>query len=132
MPTPGQQTGAIETRSVTCDTDLSSKEGYAVNFDATDDNNVNIGADATLFPFVLQEGAAGAVGGKKSCTIAISGRSKVKLGGTVAPGDPLTSDSSGKWVKTTTNHDKYGAIACQIGVANDIVEVSCERGFVSA
>lgn len=128
----GQSFGEIQTRTVTMDSDLSAKAGYAVTLDAADDNNVDLAAAATAFPFVLLEGAAGASGAKLAGAIAISGRVVVKLGGTVAPGDKLTSDGNGKWIKTVTNTQHYGAVAMQIGVTGDEIEASVERGTVSA
>lgn len=127
----GQGFGEIATRTVTADSDLSAKGGYAVNLDATDNNNVNLAAAATSVPFLLIEGADGSTA-KKLCTIAISGRALAKLGGTVAPGDELTSDGTGKWIKTVTNHQWYGCRAMQIGVTGDEIEVVVERGMVSA
>ncbi len=132
MSTTGQLYDDFKTRTVTMDSDLSAKTYYAVNLDAADDNNVDIASGATAFPYVLVEGAAGASGAKKLGTIVISGRTKLKLGGTVAPGDKLTSDGNGKWIKTVTDKDCYGAVAQQIGVANDVIEATAERGTVSA
>lgn len=126
----GQIFGDTQTRTVTMDSDLSAKDGYAVNLDTTDDNNVNLAADATKFPFVLIDGGDGSSADYNGA-IVISGRTIVKLGGTVAPGDKLTSDGNGKWITTVTDKQHYGAIALQIGVANDEVEVSVERGTVS-
>lgn len=131
MPS-GVQYGEMVTRTVTMDSDLSAKAYYAVNLDTTDEENVDIAADATKFPFLLVEGAAGASGAKKNGTIALSGRGKVIAGGTIAPGDKLTSDGSGKWITTVTDHQHYGAIALEIGAANDIIEVLLVQGEVSA
>lgn len=131
MPS-GVQYGEMVTRTVTMDSDLSTKSYYAVNLDVTDEENVDIAADATKFPFLLVEGAVGASGAKKNGTIALSGRGKAIAGGTIAPGDKLTSNGSGKWITTTTNHDKFGAIALEIGAANDIIEVLLVQGEVSA
>jgi len=51
----------VGTLTVRIDTNLADKEGYAVNFDATDDFVVNLATDQTLPPFVLMEGADGSV-----------------------------------------------------------------------
>lgn len=127
----GQIYGDTQTRTVTMDSNLTDKEGYAVNLDATDDNNVNLASDATKVPFVLLDGGDGSSADYNG-SIAVGGRTKVKLGGTVAPGDRLTSDGNGKWVTTTTDHNVFGAIAMQIGVANDVIEVLVAIGTVSA
>ncbi len=124
--------GEMETKTVTMDSDLSTKTYYAVNLDTTDEDNVNIAAGATVFPYLLIEGAVGASGAKKGGTIGLSGRSKAKVGGTVAPGDKLTSNGSGLWITTVTDKDHYGAVALEIGAANDVIAVQLERGTVSA
>ena len=132
MASTGEVFGDYVSRSVTMDSDLSAKAGYAVNLDTTDENNVNLASGATAgFPFVLIEGADGSVA-KADGTIARRGTVIAKLGGTVAPGDRLTSDGSGLWIATTTDHQFYGCIAMQIGAANDEIEVEVERGMVSA
>jgi hypothetical protein len=120
--------GAPETLSVTCDTDLSLKAEYAAILDVSDEGNVDIAADATKFPFPIVEGAAGATGAKKVMTVAIDGCAKVKCGGSVLPGDKLTSDSAGKWVPTTTNGELYGAIALEAGATNDVIHVKVAQG----
>lgn len=120
----------MQTETVTMDSDLSAKTYYAVNRDATDDNNVNLASDASAFPYVLVEGYDGSTT-ERLGVIATGGVAKVKLGGTVAPGDKLTSDGNGKWVKTTTDTNHYGAVAEQIGVANDIIPVTIERGMIA-
>lgn len=129
MPT-GQVYGNGDVRTVTMDSDLSAKEMFAVNMDATDDDNVNLAADASAIPFVLIDGEDGS-SAKADGSIALSGRTKVKLGGTVAPGDKLTADSVGKWIATVTDTDHYGAIAMQIGVANDVIEAKISQGTVA-
>lgn len=126
----GVQYGDLVTRTITMDSDLSSKEYFAVNLDATDELNVDIAADATKFPFVLIEGFDGS-SAKKEGTIALSGRVKLKAGGTIAPGDKLTSDANGKWVTTTTDTDHYGAIALEIGAANDVIEALAVQGMIA-
>jgi len=127
----GVQFSGGETRTITMDSDLSAKAGYAVTLDATDEENVNLAGAATAFPFVLVEGADGSVA-KATGSIALSGRTVVKCGGTVAPGDKLTSDGSGKWIKTVTDKDHYGAIALEIGASDDEIEVLVAQGLVSA
>lgn len=127
----GQTFGDLKTRSVTMDSNLSSKEGYAVKLDATDDDNVDLTEDATAVPFVLQDCGNGS-SAKYTGSIALSGRVKVKLGGTVAPGDKLTATTGGVWIKTVTNKDNYGAIALQIGATGDLCEALVAQGMVSS
>lgn len=119
------------TITVTCDTDLSAKQGYAVTYDATDPQNVNLAADAAAVHYPVVEGQAGATGAKKSMTIAIGGHCEVKLGGTVAPGDFLAATTDGRWIKTVTAGDHYGAIANDTGVANDLITAQVVQGMVS-
>lgn len=127
----GQSFGDVKTRTITMDSDLSNKEGYAVALDATDDNNVNLLEAATSVPFVLLDCGNGATT-KYNGSIALSGRVKVKLGGTVAPGDKLTATTAGVWIKTVTDKDNYGAIALQIGASGDLCEAMVVQGMVSA
>lgn len=47
----------------------------------------------------------------------------LELGGTVAPGDRLKSDSSGKGVVTTTDQNEWGAIAMTAGVSGQLIKV---------
>lgn len=127
----GVQFSGAETRTVTMDSDLSAKAGYAVNLDTTDEENVNLAAAASAFPFVLLEGADGSAA-KATGSIVLSGRAVVKAGGTIAPGDKLTSNGSGKWITTTTNTQHYGAIAMEIGATDDEIEVLVVQGIVAA
>lgn len=57
------------------------------------------------------------------------GTAKVKLGGTVAVGDFITSDSAGKGIATTTDGNRTIGMALEAGVANDIVEVQLMLGW---
>jgi hypothetical protein len=118
------------TLTLTCDADLSAKDGYAVVLDTTDELNVNLAAAATAFPFALKSGANGATA-KALVTVVLSGGAKVKCGATVAPGDPLTATSDGRWIPATEG-DHYGAVALEIGAANDLIAVSAERGIFTA
>lgn len=52
-----------------------------------------------------------------------SGTSKAKLGGTVAAGDNLTSDGSGRLITTVTGGNEIVARATRAGVVNEISEV---------
>lgn len=53
--------------------------------------------------------------------IAVGPVPKVRLGGTVAVGDWLTSDANGKAITTTTTGNRVIGYAEQAGVADDIV-----------
>lgn len=127
----GQTFGDLKTRTVTMDSNLVSKEGYAVALDATDDNNVNLLESSTSVPFVLQDCGDGS-SAKFTGSIAYAGRVKVKLGGTVAPGDKLTATTGGAWITTVTDKQNYGAIALQIGASGDLCEALIVQGMISA
>lgn len=118
------------TRTVTCDSDLSAKYGYAVNLDTTDDDNVDLASAATAVPFPVYEGADGS-SAKAAMTIVVAGCAEVKAGGTIAPGDKLTSDGNGKWITTTTDTNNYGAIALKIAAADDLIPVLVVQGMIA-
>lgn len=120
MADTGNLFGDTMMRSVICDTDLSAKQYYIVNFDTSDDNVVNLAAAALLMPFVLVEGKDGSTTAQAG-VIAYGGRAKVILGGTVGAGIPIMADTAGKGVVATTGKYSVG-ITCKAGVAGDIVE----------
>lgn len=122
--------GDVTTVTVAIDTDLSNKEYYLVNFESTGDKVVNLATDATAFPFVLAEGMDGSVTPGKG-TVVIAGHVKLKIGGTVAAGDKLTSNGSGLAITTVTNLQHYGFIALEDGSANDIIDALVAPGMVS-
>lgn len=132
MTATGQNFGNVVSRTMSAITDLTSKIYYFVNLDTSNDEVVAIAANATKVPFVLMEDGLGTSTAPKTVSIALSGRVKVVLGGTVAAGDKLTSDANGKAITTVTNKDNYGAIALHAGVAGDIVEVWVEQGMISS
>jgi hypothetical protein len=53
----------------------------------------------------------------------------LELGGTVAFGDTLTSDSSGKGITTVTDANFYGARALSSGVAGQLIKVQVITGM---
>lgn len=60
-------------------------------------------------------------------TVSVCGRNaegtfKVVLGGTVAIGDDLTSDSTGAAITTTTGGDQVIGVAQEAGVAGQVIE----------
>lgn len=127
----GVTTGTIQTRTVRIDSNLSDKTGYAVSLDATDFPVVNLLAAATSVPFVLLEGADGSATATTG-TIVTAGRTQVKLGGTVAPGDKLTATTNGVWIKTTTAGNNFGAISEEVGASGDFISVLVAQGMVAA
>lgn len=118
------------TKTVVMSTDLSAKTYYLVNLTTTD-NEVALATDSSKVPFVLLEGTDGSVTASLG-TIAVGGTVKVKVGGTVAAGDKLTSNGSGLAITTTTNTQHYGLIALHAGSANDIIEALVAPAVVAA
>ena len=129
MADTGNFFGDTITRTVLCDTDLSAKQYYLVTLDSSDDNVVNLAAAATSVQFVLTEGANGSAASPKVGSIALGGRTKVTLGGTVGAGVPFMSDGNGKAIAATNG--KYAAgILLKGGVSGDIVECLVTPGAV--
>ena len=128
--TTSQQYGDIETITVNIDTNLSGKEMYLVNLETTGDKVVNLATDASAFPFVLVTGVDGS-STEGIGTIAVGGRVKVKVGGSVTAGAKLTSNGSGLAIATTTDTDHYGLIALEDGSANDVIDALIAPGMVA-
>ena len=127
IPNTGIVTGRPETRSVQVTSDLTGKEYTLVKLAAN--NTVVAADDATAVPYVLTEGVDGSTT-ERTVAIVIGGRTKVKLGGTVAVGDRLTADSNGAAVATTSGGAEYGLTAETAGVAGDIIPVTVTPGNV--
>jgi hypothetical protein len=108
---------------------------------------------ATLEPEILQAGAGDLVVGisgsatRRAEYIDSSGKHAIagepakfhddteecwlEAGGTITVGDRLKSDANGKGVTTTTDKDKYGAIALQSGASGDYIRVKVRIGDIS-
>jgi len=128
----GIQKRLLGTHTVRIDTNLSDKEGYAVVFDTTDDNVVNIASDQTLPPFVLEEGANGATT-ETVGTIALPGSiTKFKLGETVAAGKLLVPTATATWEIADAAGERYGGIALENGTSGDIIMGVVVLGEVEA
>ena len=123
--------GDTKTRSVTIDSDLSDSSYLLVNLDTGDDLTVNLATDSSAPVFVLVDDGDGS-STSLTGSIAVGGRVKVKLGGTVAPGDKLTATTAGKAIKTVTDTQHYGFIALVGGVTGDLVEALVAPGMVAA
>ena len=87
----------------------------------SDKSHVAKASAATDKNIGIAQNAVSAIGDK--IEVAVDGGSKGLLGGTVAFGDYLTSDSNGALVATTTNNDKIVAQAFESGVAGDLISV---------
>lgn len=118
--------------TVRIDTNLSSKEYYFVNFDATDDNVVNLATDQTLPCFILLQGADGS-STEKVGVIALPGAvTKLKLAEAVTAGKFLVPTASGTAEIANAAGERYGAIALENGALGDIIRVVAQLGEVEA
>lgn len=72
-------------------------------------------------------GTTGKLGGETGdmSDITLAGIGGVQLGGTVAAGDPLTSNADGKAIKATVAGQRIIGSAEQPGVAGDIIDYLC-------
>lgn len=100
--------------------DLRDKQFYGAKLSA--DRTVVIATAGAVFGVIQNNGAN--IGDHVS--LANEGLCKVKLGGTVAAGDQITTDSAGKFVKLTTSIASGGqyqismGTMIEAGVANDV------------
>lgn len=124
-------TGKIDTQTVRIDSDLSDKEYYAVDFDGTDRNVVNLVADGDTQGFLLETAGDGSTN-ETTGTIIISGRTKAKLVGTVAAGDHLRPSTGGALIKNVTDTKFSCAIALEAGVSGDLISVKAMQGSLAA
>jgi len=115
---------------VNIDSDLSDKNGYAVNLDTTDQDVVNAATDASAICYPLVDSADGS-STTTTGAIATAGQAEYKLGGTVAPGDKLAPTTGSVWIKTTTDTDHYGGIARKAGVTGDLIPGEVRQGMVA-
>lgn len=98
--------------------DLSASLYFFVKLNAS--GNLVLGAAGTdNIVGIVQNNDGGSGAG---ATYRFGGTSKVKLGGTVAIGDWVTSDAAGKGVATTTDGN-VAVRALEAGVNGDIIEV---------
>lgn len=97
-------------------TDLSAKDGYAVEFDTDGVNACNALTDKVVG--VITKGAAS--GGVSE--VCIFGDCQAILGGTVKAGQHLTPHTDGTIVVTAASSQDF-AIAIEDGVAGDWIEI---------
>ena len=128
----GLRNTIVGTLSVHIDSDLSGKEGYAVNFDTTDDLVVNLATDATLPSYVLIEGADGSTDATVG-TIALPGSvAAVKLAEAATAGKHLVPTAASKWEVADAAGERYGCIALTNGAADDMILAVVALGEVEA
>ena len=122
MAATGNCPAPLITRSLRCDTNLSAKAHYLVNFDTSDEQIVNLATDATLPIFVIDDAQDGS-SAEANATVIFLGGAWVKLGGTVAQGDPITATTGGVGVESTTDGDWIVGYALEAGVSGDEIPV---------
>ena len=120
--------GKPDTRTVTLDTNLENKTYYAVKFDSTDDDVVNLAEDGAAPSFVLGDSGNGSTT-ELVGSIVVGGETYAKLGGTVSAGAYLMPTSGGAWV-TATDGNYYGCQALRGGVSGDQIPVKVIGGYL--
>lgn len=115
----GQTTGFL-TKSLTATTAIAAYR--LVNYGAADGTGVPA-ADATKFIVGVNSELATAVG-ERASVHSVGNIADVEYGGTVARGDPLTSDASGRAIKATAAGQNCVGFAEVSGVVGDIGSVT--------
>lgn len=109
---------------------LATTAGYSTQCTAATDNIFGIsGKSKREIPLGALDDGYHAIAGE---TVRIHGEGEMnvllEIGGTVAAGDMLTSDSAGKGITTVTDHNQVGAKALQSGVSGDLIIVQVLTG----
>jgi hypothetical protein len=95
-------------------------------------NSSKIGpATAATDPLVAATGQIGADVGDM-CDVDRLGIGKVRLGGAVAAGDPITANAASKGVKATVLGQRIIGYAEEPGVADDIIDYFIAPGVMAA
>lgn len=102
---------------------LADKEYHIVKRSSGENDIVLSSAASDKHVGVLSDDAADAEG----VMVWAGGAPKVKLGGTVAIGDWLTSDANGKAIATTSAGNECIGQALEAGVENDVIQFRFER-----
>jgi hypothetical protein len=110
---------------------LATKQYYALQLVSGTDYGFNLATAATQKPGGILQNAPAINQAVDACFLGIS---KYVAGGTVAVGDKLTANSSGKLVATTTDKDCIWGIALTAADADDVASmwVGGLAGMVSA
>lgn len=105
--------------SLAAGADLSAKQFFLLKLDASADAVLAAAGTDKIIGVLQNDPKSG-----EAADIAVApGITKVDLGGTVAIGDEITSDASGKGVVSTSAGDRMIGQALRAGVSGDIVEV---------
>lgn len=118
----------IDTREISlfATADLTGKLGYAMALDTANANSVIIANAQTTktIGILLSEGKAGDA---VNVLLAQYGTARAIYGGTVAIGDRLTPDASGRLITTVTAGDQVIATAKEAGAINEYHEVILDK-----
>ncbi len=93
-----------------------------------DDTKVVVGAAATDKLIGVSDNIGGAI--NESIDVILDGIAVVKLGGTVAFGDLITSDGTGQGIATTTAGNRWIGYAMEGGVSGDLIGVRIAPGLI--
>lgn len=115
----------VETESFEAAADLSAKRYYLAKLDANGKAVLGAAAADRVKGPIYEPAVSGL-----AVAVAIAGQPKVILGGTVAPGDRLTSDAAGKAIVTVTSGHYVFGEAIEAGVAGDIVQFDKKDYYV--
>jgi hypothetical protein len=89
------------------------------------------GATSATAPLVGTTGQVGASAAGQMVDVERTNVPRVTLGGTVAAGDPLTSNNASKAIKATVAGQRVIGFAEQPGVANDIINYAAAPGVLA-
>lgn len=105
-------------RTMLASVDLTAKRYFLVKQDGSGNAALCTAATDKIEGSIDDPGNGTVLGAITVC----KANGKVILGGTVAPGDQLTSDAAAKAIATTTGGNFVFGRAVEAGVAGDIVE----------
>lgn len=101
----------------------SSADGKVLQCGAGD-KCVGVSQEGTRYaPYTPLDDGYAAIAGEEIEVYLTGSECYLEAGGTVAPGDRLKADSSGRGVATTTNLDEYNVMCLQAGVLGTLVKV---------
>lgn len=105
--------------------DLSEKLHYIARMGSDGDIELGAAASDKLLGVIRETNVA-----DHPVTVQFGGVGKVIAGGTVTPGDLITSDGNGKGIATTSSGNRIIGIAMTAADSNDIFSVMLSPGSV--
>lgn len=119
-------TNAMTCVSIEASADLSALQFTAVKMGTGRKIASATAATDTIIGVLMNKPVSGQPG-----EVAIAGIAKGIAGGTIAAGDKLTATTGGKFITTTTDHDRIVGYAGEAAVANDVFSIQVAPGMVS-